>query len=491
MSVFRNHQVQMLGNPEDAPKRHELEMVANLAERRIALNSRGPADHLYHLFYALHNNVQEMRQALSAPADGPYAFRRILDEFVMIEHSIVENWNLSRLGGVIPRFPAGDISNNLNNFPLRGAANDVGQHEGFAYIPPSLPLRQRTTGNGQPLPFGAAAGQVNQQNRAVVRPEPAMVPRPARIQQLIREPAKRHMPRELDMNQSVVQAPIGRNASTGDKAPAAMKAPAGLKAPTQPQAPIVSQIPTKSNTPLVQKTNLQKVMEWNPQTSDEENGPFQGPKHAEATARQTAHAALENDTLVCHETVVNGKMNTTGEIAEMGISSISGASSETYAAVSEDETPTAQPASDEHDAQEVVGNDQPNDVHATDAESVLSEVPDDLSDRNPENLGQDNIDDRQGDAESSALTEVSDLTLLDDGDKPKAQADSGAEDTDGNESDDEASDDEDAEDRQSNDGNESETENADDLGFLSDTTTSEDYDSTSDYDPAPKKRRLR
>ncbi|KAF9730855.1 hypothetical protein PMIN01_10813 [Paraphaeosphaeria minitans] len=165
---FRDIQRRFCDNPGWAPQRRELELVATLTERRIDMGSKTPEDHFYHLFYAQHNNVQEMRQALNTPSEDPFIFRYILDEFVFTEHSIVQDWNMSRLGGVAVRIPEADIPNEIKNFPLRSAADDLLSHEGRAWIPPNLPLRRRTFGNG--LSFSSFSAPIDQ----VTRPEPAM-----------------------------------------------------------------------------------------------------------------------------------------------------------------------------------------------------------------------------------------------------------------------------------------------------------------------------
>lgn len=118
-------------------------MIAEHAEHRILTRYATPNNYYQLLQYALQNNIGEMRQALSAPEDRRLPASLILDEYVEVEHSIVESWNLSRLGGVAPRDADADVPDMLYNFVLRGAANDLSKDEGFYFRLPKYVLRFR------------------------------------------------------------------------------------------------------------------------------------------------------------------------------------------------------------------------------------------------------------------------------------------------------------------------------------------------------------
>ncbi|OAG06000.1 uncharacterized protein CC84DRAFT_1217282 [Paraphaeosphaeria sporulosa] len=597
---FRDIQHRFYDNPGWAPQRRELELVATLTERRIDMGSKSPADHFYQLYYAQHNNVQEMRQALITPSDDPFVFRSILDEFVFTENSIVEAWNMSRLGGVTARIPEADIPNDIKNFPLRSAADDLLSHEGRAWIPPNLPLHRRTFGNGPSIPLSSAP--LDQ----FMRPEPTMAPHTAPAPKLSGAELKHHekekpLPNPLTIaariagkmafaankaqigshNLIMNNAPAGLHTSTQNQVriaplfnptaavmtPTASKAPVGShhwstgnasaasKDHPPHQAQVAPPVPAKRTNAFVRKGSLvrnllpvqkasrqktgprktssrttspRKAIELDPESSSDEDRSFQGSKRAIAQGRKNArdgivrrsgrarklvYGSLDEETLNGNGVDVNDKINTSEKISEMAgiemVYSDSDNRSETSAGHvdtmdGEGKTINGNIPRTEQDLDAVVDKARQKSEDCEESDKDLSDVPDDLSDMELGNMGcgyiRNSEDDQQaaGDAASASFgsPEVSHVSALsNDTDEPDDHHEVDVTQSDGEDSEDEHPEDESSADEYVHHAAADENACVEDIYDFSwidhsDVPTNEpDNDSTSDYEPAPKKRR--
>jgi hypothetical protein len=265
----------------------ELDMIVNLAEARISLEKESPENHYYRLKYALNNNVAEMRQECNAPADRRLRPTLILNEFIEIEHSIVEGWNLFRLGGVVPRFFEADVPELLENFPIRDAATDLSKHEGFRFQVPDFPFRFRTDRNALPnLQYGASVGKVDERVDPTVRSKASMVSWPVSVDQM------------------------SRNTLTATKAPSTRMAPSAWKSQNERNPPAIHKAKALQN----ENTDLE--------SSEDEDPSFLGSKRVDAFARNTANAGtnrrsgrarkstyttLDDGTLLGDEAMVSSK----------------------------------------------------------------------------------------------------------------------------------------------------------------------------------------
>ncbi|KAL1608031.1 hypothetical protein SLS60_002970 [Paraconiothyrium brasiliense] len=124
----------------------DLDRIATLADYLIDSRYTTHSNHYEHLQYALRNNLTEFRQSCNAPGHRRHRPQLVLFEYIEIEHNIVEAWNLSRLGGIVPRVAEEDVLNLVHNFPLGSAAMTISKSEGLKVYLPEFPLRRRLTG---------------------------------------------------------------------------------------------------------------------------------------------------------------------------------------------------------------------------------------------------------------------------------------------------------------------------------------------------------